>query len=274
MPALKRAAPKRRKQSIKFRPKYAGRMAKDLGQRAARTLLILSVAAGVVGGAFAAQYVWSHNERLKIRDVIVQGDIPAGLEKSLPFERGRNLILVRPAQAQRAILAAFPELRSVSVRRTWSRNVIVTGHYRTPAAWFEQNGKTHFLDSNGVAFTLPADTVDTAHLPELQCADETDRALLLDCLARWASRYSSFASQIVKCETDTIHRLQVKLADGTVVEWGVVNADALDVRTQHVMRVMEKFHPAKTPARLLFVTDDRLVMDSNWEQATLTAEGK
>ncbi len=46
MPAVKR-----RKQSIKFRPKYAGRRAKEFSQRLARTLLIASaLPAGLIGG--------------------------------------------------------------------------------------------------------------------------------------------------------------------------------------------------------------------------------
>ena len=265
MPAVKR-----RKQSIKFRPKYAGRRAKELSQRVVRTLLMIGVAAGVIGGGIAARRAWTQNDAFKIREVILQGDIPAALETSLPFERTGNFLALRPARVRRDILAAFPELKSLSIHRTWSRAVIITGHYRTPIAWFEQNGKTHFLDGPGVAFELPANAVDSARMPELQWSHDEDRLALLQCLSRWSTRQPSFSSQITKCETDTIHRLQVKLADGTVVDWGEINVNAVDVRTNHVMRVKENYHPTKTPAHLLFVTDDRVVMDQNWGQNVKT----
>jgi hypothetical protein len=87
---------------------------------------------------------------------------------------------------------------------------------------------------------------------------------MLACLAAWSSKQPTFSSQITECETDTIHRLQVKLADGTVIDWGALDPRVLSLRTQRVMRVLENYHPAKTPATLRFVTDDRLVMDANW----------
>ena len=163
MPAVKR-----RKQSIKFRPKYAGRRAKELSQRVVRTLLTIGVAAGVVVGGIAARRAWTQNDAFKIRDVILQGDIPVALETSLPFDRAGNFLTLRPARVRHNILAAFPELQSVSIHRTWSRTVVITGHYRAPLAWFSKNGKTHFLDGAGVAFELPSNTVDPARLPELQ----------------------------------------------------------------------------------------------------------
>ncbi len=134
-----------------------------------------------------------------------------------------------------------------------------------PVAWFAQNGKTRFIDDKGTIFDLPEPIPSTAaRLPELQWTHDEDRAALLQCLNRWSSKQPAFSSQITKCETDTIHRLQVTLADGTVVDWGAINADALDIRTRHLLRLLENYHPTKTPAHLLFVTDDRLVMDMNW----------
>ncbi len=255
---------KRRKQTIKFRPKYAGRVAKEWSQRAIRALVGAGLIATTVGGAMGVRHVWSRSDAFKIREIILQGDIPAGLQNKLSFDRTTNMWMIRPANAQRDILVMFPELRAVSIRRSWSRNVVVTGHYRTPIAWFSDKGKTRFIDKGNVAFDLPADTVDPARLPQLQWSAESDRLPMLHALAQWAERHPSFSSQIAKCETDTIHRLQVELADGTVVDWGEFNPASLDLRTERVMRVKENYHAASTPARLLFVTDDRLVMDAHW----------
>jgi cell division septal protein FtsQ len=259
MPAVKR-----RKQSIKFRPKYAGRRAKEVSARLGRLAVALAVLGGGVFGAMAARRAWSHNDAFNIRDIILQGDIPSDLEKSLPFNRDSNLFAMRPERAQTELLAAFPELKSLSIRRTWGHDVVVTGHFRGAVAWFTQNGKAKFIDSTGVMFALPADTIDTAHLPKLSWSHDEDRAAMLACLAAWSSKQPTFSSQITECETDTIHRLQVKLADGTVIDWGALDPRVLSLRTQRVMRVLENYHPAKTPATLRFVTDDRLVMDANW----------
>jgi cell division septal protein FtsQ len=259
-----RPTTKRRKQTIKFRPKYAGRVAKEWSRRAVRCLFVAGVAGGTLAGAAGARHFWAQSDTFRIHSVILQGDIPAGLENRLPFDRNGNLLAFRPATVRRTILADFPELQNVSVHRSWSKNVVITGHYRTPLAWFSDAGKIRFIDKTGVVFALPEKTVDTGRLPELQSERDGDRQMMLRTLAHWAARFPAFSSQIVKCETDTIHRLQVKLADGTVVEWGAMDAAVLDVRTQRVLRVLDNYHPTQTPAKLLFVDDDRLVMDSHW----------
>jgi cell division protein FtsQ len=71
---------------------------------------------------------------------------------------GESILYVDPEQMQVGLLAAFPDLESVSVEVGLPANVTVTAVERHPVVAWEKDGNTVWVDSTGVAFPPRGDS--------------------------------------------------------------------------------------------------------------------
>lgn len=209
---------------------------------------------------------WKNSSSIRVKTVVFQGDIPSLLRSSFPIKPEQNLILMQPSRLEKEWLKKLPELKSLSVRRSLDRRVSVSGKFREPFArlagkpgeWgVDQSGRVFSVDEWG---SLPDD------LPWVGAASNEDLMNLLQGLSTWKMETPDFYSLVKKIETDKMHATTVELRDGVNVQWGELDQRAIVERTKKLLRLRELFEPRKTPAQLIFVTHDRIVMDANWKE--------
>ncbi len=255
----------KRKQRVKFRPRYAGSVVKKMGKSFA--LLTLGAGAMLAIGwttVKGAQY-WKQSERLRVKQVVFSGELPASLKGSFKVGAHDHLLKIHPLLLEKESLEKFPELKRISIRRTLDRSLIVNGTFRRPIAKLESPGKELGIDNDGIVFALGELLDLPANLPVIECAYPSDRTTVLGILDRWQKDVPNFYSLVKKVETDRMRELYVELTDGVTIEWGNISDANIVQQSQRVLTLREKFTPQKTPAKLILVTTDRIVMDANWK---------
>ncbi len=256
----------RRKQRVKFRSRYAGTVAKKWSKTIVNTTVACATVGGALWGSVAFANVWKNSETLRVREIVFTGDLPDRLRASFPIKPNNHLLKLKTADIEKNTLAKYPELEKFSISRGLNRTITVKGKYRTPVAFTHAQGEERAMDRSGVLFRLPESEKPEVPLPWVETASIENRKLFLSYLSTWQKELPDFYSLVKKIETDRMRELVVELSDGVLINWGPVEeADILN-KAEKILRFREMFHPVKTPANLLFVTSDRIVMDKNWQK--------
>lgn len=226
--------------------------------------IILGVLAGVL--FFGFRFV-RDTQAMDVRDVIFEEPLPATVRENFPIRPKQNLLLLRPRTVERDLLKRYSELEDVSVSRTLRGAVKVSARYRRPIAFVAIAGNQQGIDRDGVVFPLSEAHSSVGALPTIKSANTSDRILLLKLLDHWKSDAPNFYSLVKNLETDRMHRLSVEMSDNVFIDWDEMDLQRAVIRAERVIKLRTLFAPKKVPARLKFVTDDRIVMDANWTKS-------
>lgn len=255
----------RRKQRVKFRTRYAGSVAKQWSKVAFNATIGAATLGAIMWGAVSVGQAWKSSPTLRVKEIIFSGDIPERLRLSFPIKENSHLIDVNATEIEQNALAKYPELKDFSISRRLDRVISVKGEYRTAVAQTHGQGEPRAMDESGVLFRAP-DSVALETLPRIETASIENRKLLLSYLQTWRKKTPEFYSLVKKIETDRMRELNVELSDGVSISWGPLDEADVVERAKKVLRLRELFQPVKTPASLLFVGGDRIVMDKNWKK--------
>jgi cell division septal protein FtsQ len=254
-----------RSQRVKFRRRYATSLLTTWGVRVwalTKVLLVL----GIVGLAvLKGQSFWETSRWLKIAGVqFVKPPTPA-LRAFLDIQPGDNIMDLKPNQLEKAGMAKFKQLKNLKIGRRLTRHVVVDFEYRTPFALLEVAGKNIGVDATGVVF--PIDELKlTEPLPPTLAGFSPSAELsgTMAALSTIQKEVPEFYSLIKILKTDRMQPLRVVLKNDVVIYWGEMESSNVVGRTENILKVLSQFTPKKSFASLRFVTDDRLVMDSQW----------
>ena len=263
----------KRSQRVRFRRRYASSL---LRKSAAAFWLTARLAFAVAVFAWAASFAarsWQSAAWLQVRSVEYADGLPQRLPETLALSPGRNIFSVKPGRLEKRALERFPELADVDIDRRLDRRVVVSARYRTPIALLERHGKTMGVDASGGVFPLPGDAPVTG-LPELRPAAAAHLSDLVAFLDGGRRSAADFFDDVAFLQTDNMRTLSVELRDGVSIRWGRLDRRTAGAKADRVLRLRRAFAPAKTPASLRFITDDRIVIDKNWARVEPnTSEG-
>jgi cell division septal protein FtsQ len=260
---MSRAFHFRRKQRVRFRPRYAGSLLRSVGKGLWLLFRVAVVGGAVAWAGVAGMRYWKTSSSLRVKSIVFAGDVPAALRASFPVKPNENLFLIHPRVLEKDALQKFPELRTLSVRRALNRDVIVTGAYRVPVARSRANGRDLGVDANGELFPLSGIT-PAPDLPTIEAPYLADRQALVRCLDAWKKHAPKFNSLVKKLETDRMGKLSVEMTDDVLIDWDELELDHVVDRAEKILKLRAMFEPKKFPATLKFVTDDRIVLSANW----------
>ncbi|MCG3205925.1 MAG: hypothetical protein KCHDKBKB_02649 [Elusimicrobia bacterium] len=252
----------KRKQRVRFRPRYASSVVREWSKTFVTLgITILLLVGGWGGGKRIAEF-WRISPLLKVQRVDFKGDIPLDLQSHFPIRAGDHLFTIKPRLIENEMLVQYPELESFSVYRIPTRQIKVSGKYRTPVA-LTPDGLA--LDQHGQNFPLRYFPPLPEALPTVHASSGEERKDLLNYLSLWKNKTPHFYALIKKLETDRMRELIVELSDGITIDWGPGIESELNIRAEKVLRVREMFKYT-APAKLTFITSDRIVMDKNWKK--------
>lgn len=261
--APRAAASDRRVNRVKVRRRYVAARLRSLGEFAWIASRLGVVAGVLVWGGGLAWHSWRDSEFLRVQGIRYEGDIPQRLPASIPIREGAGLFSFNAGKLESEATRRFVELSEVVIDRGLDRTVVVRGRYRAPVAMLAAPVPTG-IDAFGVAFPIPRGRAAVPGLPVID-APAKERAIAVACLGAWRRKLPAFFGVVKKLECDRMRSFQIELSDGVVIDWGTLEmADAVE-KGKKILRVMTSFSPAKAPARLRFVTEDRIVMDSAWK---------
>ena len=130
------------------------------------------------------------------------------------------------------------------------------------------------ISADGTTFAVPFGDDRSVRAARHRRAGPAARREIVRRLHVWQKKVPAFFDVVKKLETDKLHALHVELSDGVTVDWGDLEPDAAVDKARNVLRLMEFFSPGRTPARLRFVTEDRIVMDASWQSAGSKSNGE
>lgn len=246
---------------------------KNLGEIVWIGSRIAVVAAVLVWAGGMGWHTWKQSEYFRIQDIRFEGDIPARLPATVPIKKGQGLFSFDTDKLETNAKRRFVELRDVSFRRTFGREIVVRGRFRQPVAVLASASSPTGIDAFGVAFPIPPGETPLQPLPAIEAVVQ-ERANAVACLGAWERKLPAFFDMVKKLECDRMRAFRIELSDGVVIDWGPLLLDDVVERARKILRLREHFLPHKAPARLTFVTEDRIVMDAAWRPAAgTTREG-
>lgn len=251
-----------RRQSLSLRGRYGKLLLQKIGGglwAISKIVLIAGTAAWVLSmGLHAAR----QTKTLDLKSVVYEGAIPEALPQFLPFKPGQNIFSIKPSKWEVAAKAKFSEIEEISIYRTLFRNVVVDVTPRTPIALVIETDGPRGVDKNGVVF--PMKVIPVEKLPSLQAQNQESRNSLAAFLIAIKSGSPELHKKIESLSLEN-GWMEVGLGGGVVVEWGRVDEKNIFDKAKNILRLLTEFSPTKIPAKLRFVTDDRIVMDGHWE---------
>lgn len=260
-------AERKRSQRVRFRRRYVNSVARDMGTR---ILQVSTVALSLGIFFYAAVAVTKFSKTtplLRIAQVDYLNDIPKNLPAALALEANGRLFSFDESALAAQGLMQFPQLKELSIRRTWNRHVKVSGTYRVPVARVDRGGRAGFVDVDGNIFSLSSEESppETEKLVTIQGAtgSETLKPMLLG-LERLRREVPEFYSLIKSAETDRMQIVRITLDDNVTVVWGEMKEQDVIERAQNLLRLRNEFSHGHKPATLRFVANDRVIVDANW----------
>ena len=73
-----------------------------------------------------------------------------------------------------------------------------------------------------------------------------------------------FYSSIFRLETDKIHTVKMTLRNGAVIYWGELEPQRTMVKVTNIQKLLDRYRPTKSGAKLTVVAPDRIVMNKKW----------
>ncbi len=257
----------RRRQSVRFRGRYAKSVAQKAGTTlwmAAKFILVIAVVAWIAG---MGMHLYHQSTFFRVQSVIFEGEVPDELRAFLPLKPGQGFFSVEPSKWEKEAAGRFPEIKEISISRTLRRNVVVDVRCRVPVAYLSDHNRGTGIDAEGEIFPVhetgePAVEI----LPTMKTAPLAQRLMMAQLLLSWKRESPDFYALVEEIGTDQ-GDLETRLRGGIQLNWGSIDEKNMIDKAKNILRLMDQYTPIKGPAKLAFVTDDRIVMDSNWTHA-------
>jgi hypothetical protein len=204
-------APKRRAQHVKFRKRYVTSLARRVSTGIGWAILLGGVGAAAVFGGRASMKFWRTSPLVRATAVQFSDDVPAGLAEFLALHVGDNVFQIHPARMEQEALLKFPELESLSTRRTLDRRILVRGKFRKPVFRIQPSPNPMGVDEQGILFPIKTANRVPDSVPVLAGAGITDRASWILFAKELEQKLPEFYSLVKRVETDKIHGNIVEL---------------------------------------------------------------
>lgn len=261
----RRSPEKKRSQKVKFRPRYAESVLKRTGTRFLQAATIAMVAfilgyAGLAGWKF-----WQASSTLRVKSIQFGEQVPAKLRASFPLKAGDHLFDAELSEIEENMAKNFPELEELSISRRINRSLFVDAKYKDPQALYEADGKMFGVYRDGTLFPVREENMPAEKRPILTGkAGLHTRQAVVNALNIWKKDAPEFSGLVKRLETDNIGAVRVVLEGGAVIHWGEMNEKEFLIHAENILKILDRFTPAKTPAVLRVVSKNRIIMDSNW----------
>jgi cell division protein FtsQ len=156
----------------------------------------------------------------------------------LPFREGDNLFSVWLGAAERNLRKCKPELKNISMRRTW-HGVTVSVEERVPVAYVTVGGIRCGVDADNVPFPLHSHWVNDIHLklPEIVVKEDAERREVLEFIALLGLHGREVYDQIVRFSVQPKDTVVFDLKDGTQVLWGPVENKSFKPKLEKLAQV-------------------------------------
>lgn len=221
-----RIQPKRRPIRYTSRVTLRSRFKQERSHRWARRALWLALAAGICAGASwaygSASRFLSSSPSLSVRAIDVRGgkNVTASeIRALLPFRVGDNLLKIDIAAAEHSIRNCKPELKDISISRSW-KGMTVTIAERAPVAALTIDGQRLGIDGDNVPFPLRGHLAQ-APVPDMTAAAPEMRLEMLRFVAA-ISREARDIAPRVRWISFEANDILFGLAGGPKVVWGPV----------------------------------------------------
>ncbi|MFN0118412.1 MAG: cell division protein FtsQ/DivIB [Elusimicrobiota bacterium] len=257
--------PRVRPQKVKFRTRYA----KSVATQYLKAIGILTGIAVVGFGVFSlggsANKYWNNSANFKVDRIIWQGDIPKNLPSFLNLKPGTQIFSLKTETLEERAIKKFSELKSLRVSRNLNKDVVIEGEFRSALAISAQNDHLIGIDEKSVVFPLSIPMPQLVNSIWFSMADPTHKTKIVNFLSSVKNEFPDFLKIVKSIETDRIGMLKIVLDNGVIIEWGILEQSNLSQRIKNVLHVLTDMKPMKSSALLKFVTDERIVMDNNWD---------
>lgn len=237
-----RIQPKRRPVRYKRRVTLRSRFKQERSHRWGRRALWLALAAGMCAGASwaygSASRFLSCSPSLAVRAIDVRGgkNVTASeIRALLPFRVGDNLLKIDIAAAEKSIQDCKPELKDISISRSW-KGITVTLAERAPVAAVTIDGQRLGIDGDNVPFPLRGHLAQ-APVPDMTAAAPEMRREMLRFVAALSRDARDIAPRVrwISCEANDI---LFGLADGPKVVWGGIEPGSFAGKLQRLREVI------------------------------------
>ena len=256
---------KKRPQRVKFRRRYAS----SLFQRSILRIwdfIKLTVFTFLIAGiTLAAWKFWNTSPWIRIQAIHFEGDVPQALQKKILGFSGKNILKLKTGQMEKEFREAYPELKSLTLHRSWDRSIRVTGSYRDPVAFLSRSRYPQAIDSDGFLFRFNKEMPVPQGNP-LLTGDLSSETLkkVAGTLFLFRKNIPSFYKRLQTIKTDRMRGTKITLFDDILLYWGDLNPKDDVIKGRRVQEILNRFHPQKKQATIRFLEDNRVVLDVNW----------
>ena len=208
-------------------PDEAGVVLSVRRQQARRRRVRRVVVAGLVALAvLAAVWIVGFSTVLGVRDVQVDGAslvTASDVQTAAAVPSGTPLIRVDQNAVASRVVAALPEVATVTVSRHWPGTVVIHVTERSTVFQVLDGGVYHWISADGIDFhtSQASQSVPTA------AVGLDDQQLLADLATVVASLPADLASPVVSVTAETRDSITLTLDDGRQVVWGSADQSAL-----------------------------------------------
>lgn len=250
-----------RRQSLSLRGRYGKLLLQRMLGFVWSTAKIIFIAGTAAWGVSVGIHAVRETKIFQLKSVVFDGNVPDGLPAFLPFKEGQSMFSLAPSKWESAALGKFSEIENISIYRTLMRNVVVEVKLRTPVAQTVDAGLAYGVDKNGVVF--PVKEFSTEKIPTIHANHREGRATLVSFLSSLKAKAPELHEKVELLSFQD-GRVELGLGGGIVVDWGPFDEKNIFDQAKNILRLLSEFSPAKVPAKLRFVTKDRIVMDAHW----------
>ena len=258
---------KRRTQRVRFRPRYASSVLHQTAQSLWQGIKITLILCLLIGCGWGITYFWNHSSLIRIDDIRYQGDIPAGLPRFLSINKGKNILLLPTRRLTKEAQQVYPELEELAIRRHWDQSVSITGKYRMPLSYWEDETGLKAIDKNGILFELPIGLSVPEHLPIVRGTPYVESMeTVAQSLSLVKTKSPEFWKRFQSLEIEPLGQTKITLVDDILIYWGEIQPQTILPKAERVEKLLSEFHPTGTLASLRFVRENRIILDSHWEK--------
>jgi cell division protein FtsQ len=161
-----------------------------------------------------------------VREVSVRGNQTMSsvrVEAVAKAPMGKQLARVDLA-AIRARVESMPQVKSVTVSRSWPHTIAISIIERTPVAVVDRGAGLQAVDHDGVLFGRYAHQPDD--LPLIATAGDVKSEALAEAARVVTSLRSDIAAKVDRVDVESVDRIRLRLTGGRTVMWGSAEQSA------------------------------------------------
>jgi cell division septal protein FtsQ len=260
---LRYRAPRRR-QTIRFRSRYAKSILSKTGTSLWSVGQIAFVVGVLIWGYSLTRHALRNSNYLKVQGIQFDENLPSQIKILVPIKPGDNVFSFNSGLIENSIMEKYPELKKISVRRTFSRTIVVEGKKCLFILRTARVNEVWGVDEEGVVFPFSETPGNLSDLPFFEANKINESKVQVKWLMKMKENSPELFSRVALCRLGAGDELKIQLKNGVEIQWGTIDEKSLNERSQNILRLLESFVPVGEPATLKFITSDRIVMNNNW----------